>query len=99
MTVMPGTCSFIQHALWHVLNLQSGWVEWSGHPDIFAAIREARETLVRDTRALIQAVGTGMTKAAVEHIPAMQACSACQCSIPYECIKSAHRPVVVDQIK
>src|SRR2546421_3859252 len=99
MNVMPATRSLVHHALLHLVHMQPGWSGWPGQPDIFAAIREARETLVCDTRALIQAIGTGMTKAAVEHIPAMQARAACQCSIPDECIKSAHRPIVVDQIK
>ncbi len=77
MNVMPAIRSLVHHALLHLVHMEPGWSGWPGQPDIFAAIREARETLVRDTRALIQAVGTGMTETAVVHIPAMQTRSTC----------------------
>ncbi len=96
---MPAGWRFVDHAFLHRVDVDPGRIGWPCQANVFAAIGEACEPLVRDTGALVQAIGTGVAEAAVVHIPAVQARAPGQGGIPDKWIETAHGPVMVDQVK
>jgi len=98
VNIMPAGWPLVNHTFLHGVDVGPGWIGWSGQPDAFAAVGEG-ETLIGDARTLVQAVGAGMAKSAVIHIPTVQTRSTSQHRIPDEWVESAHGAVMVDLIK
>ena len=72
---MPASGWLIYHALLNTMHAIVSGGERSSPADAFAAIGIASEAFVRDALTLIEAIGAGMAKTTVIHIPAMQTCA------------------------
>src|SRR5947209_20106493 len=99
VNAMPACRRLINHTLLHRIDVAPGGIGWTRQPDALAAVRETRESLIRDARTLIFTGGTGMAEAAMLHIPAMQPRTRGQRVVPGERIQPAHRSIMIDQVE
>ena len=77
VNAMPACWRLVDHAfLYSIDSVPRRWIG-SREGDVLAAIAKARESLIGDTRALVEPIGAGMAEAAVNHIPTVQAGTAC----------------------
>ncbi len=96
---MPTGWRLVNHALLHSIDATPWcWIR-SGQANAFSAVGEACKALVSNAGALIQAIGTGMAEATVNHVPAMQAGATGQRIIPDKWVEAADGPVMIDQCK
>ena len=96
---VPTGGRLVPHALLDVIHAAPGSGIGAGQTDILAAISVTGETFVRDTHTLVFPIWAGMTEAAVNHVPAMQACAPGQRVIPDERIETNGCTVLVDQLE
>lgn len=94
--VVPAGGAFIHHAFLDGVYMCPGRIGRTGKTDAFTTIGEG-EAFSGDAYALAYPIGAGVTEAAVEHVPAVQARASCEGVVPGERIKVAHGSVVVDQ--
>ncbi len=99
VNVVPAGRRFVPHTLLDIIHAAPGGGIRAGKSDIFAAIAITGETFVRDAHTLVFPIGASMAKAAVNHVPAMQACASCQCRVPDKWIETNGSPVLVDQLE
>lgn len=96
---VPACGTFVHHALLDVVDSAPGRWIGSGKANILATICKASEAFIGDAGTLVKSIGTGMTEAAVDHIPAMQTRASSKGRIPDKWIEATDCPVVIDQRK
>ncbi len=97
MNIMPAGRPLVHHAFLHGVHVIPWRCGWPCQPDIFTAIRKARESLIGNAHALIFPIGAGVAEAAVIHVPAMQPRTSRQRNIPGERVESSDCAIMIDQ--
>jgi len=92
---VPACWGFVDHAFLDGIDAAPRGRIGACKADAFTAVGEL-EAFVGDAGALIDAVWAGVTEAAVDHVPAMQACAGGECAIPDEGVESPDGAVMVD---
>src|SRR5579859_69036 len=99
MYAMPTVGWLIDHALLHCVHPGPGSGIGASKPYIFTAIGKTSEAFVGNAYTLVESIGAGMAKAAMHHIPTVQASTSRQSAIPDKGIEASHGTIMINQGK
>lgn len=93
VNAMPTRRRLVDHALLHAMHTRVRCWKWSSPADAFATVAITGEALVGDALALGAAIGTGVAKTTVEHVPTVQPRTTGQRCIPAKSRQATYRPI------
>ena len=99
VNAVPACWRLIDHALLYtVYPVPRCWIG-ACQANALATVGKASETFISDACTLIKSIGTGMAETTVNHVPAMQSCTAGKRKIPNKWIQTPNSTIMVDQRK